>query len=70
MGDHLADDLGALRRCASMPLNHRVPPERLVMLTQQPYLSGLFCATSRSQTVKRFGLDLNHALEYGNPSLT
>jgi hypothetical protein len=32
LGDHLADDLSALLGCASMPLNHRVPPERWLIV--------------------------------------
>jgi hypothetical protein len=64
MGDHLGDDLGALRGCAIMALNHRVLPERLVMLTHRPYLSGLLFATVHGHTVKLVGPYLNHALRH------
>jgi hypothetical protein len=63
MGDHVGDNLGALGGCAIMALDHWVPPERLVMLTHRPYLSGLFFATAAGQTVKLFGPNLNHTLE-------
>jgi hypothetical protein len=49
MGDHLADDLGALSRSAIMALNHRVPLKGEVMLTHRPYLSGSFFATSSAR---------------------
>jgi len=60
MGDHLADDLGALSGSGIMSLNHRVPLKGESMQIHRHYLSGLFCATVCDQTVKLFGPYLNH----------